>query len=112
MHELVSVLGVMRTKMTIPRAGISPEYDIKLLQFSFDSHIIFDYYLHMTNTTLPRKNRMKVFNQGKVKEINCFPHERDFMAGLAKNLRRWHRQYGETRPTLVYLRIRAAQRYL
>ncbi len=62
--------------------------------------------------TLPHKTRMKVFNRGQTKEINCFQFERDYMAGLARNLRKWHKQYKEAKPTLVNLRIRAAERYL
>jgi len=44
--------------------------------------------------------------------INCFPAERAFMASLARNLRRYARQYGDPKPTLADLRTRAAGRYL
>jgi hypothetical protein len=66
----------------------------------------------MTNTTLPRKSQMKVYDGRKTRLINCFPSERQYMAELARNLRKWHRGYGDTKPTLQSIRYRAAQRYL
>lgn len=62
--------------------------------------------------TTPHKTRMKVFNRGHMREINCFQFERDYMAKLARCLRKWHKQYKEAKPTLITLRIRAAERYL
>ena len=63
----------------------------------------------MTNTTLPRKSQMKVYDGRKTRLINCFPSERQFMAELARNLRKWNRG---TKPTLQSIRYRAAERYL
>jgi hypothetical protein len=67
----------------------------------------------MTNTTtLPQKSQMKVYDGRKTRLINCFPSERQFMAELARNLRKWHRSHWDTKPTLQDIRYRAAERYL
>jgi len=52
---------------------------------------------------------MKVYDGRKTRLINCFPSERQFMAELARNLRKWNRG---TKPTLQSIRYRAAERYL
>lgn len=55
---------------------------------------------------------MKVYDGRKTRLINCFPSERQFMAELARNLRKWSRGFGDPKPTLQSIRYRAAERYL
>lgn len=57
------------------------------------------------------KTRMKVVSRGVTKTINCFPQERAYMATLCRNLRQWHKNHGDAKPTVNSLRQRAAERY-
>lgn len=58
------------------------------------------------------KSQMLVVSRGKTRRINCFPHERDYIAKLARQRRESAAKYGDPRPTVQSMRETAAGRYL